>query len=363
MANLELALSLEPHTTTWFRALFTKGLVYEGIAEVERGGWANSGTGGYAVGSFERAAKGLERLPDVAAKLGYFRVEVHTKLGIMYERYNRLDEAERQFRAALALEPRHQTALSHLRDVVDWMHPNEPEKWRTIAEQGIELGVWGRIDQTPASVYHKGFSAEPWPDVSRHLTVSAAIAVLESAAAEITAEVRPLVEVRGQGGLRFGTMESLCPGGPDSSYGEYGGWHALPVDCKAQRARTPATCNAIDGMNRTSGTGDLEINKVQFLRLEPGVTLRPHCGETNDRWVLHLGLDIPDKVTITVGGINGSWKKGHVIVFDDSFRRTVEHRGDRDRVVLAMQIANPEHQARRSAGLEPETQHTERSEL
>ena len=43
-------------------------------------------------------------------------------------------------------------------------------------------------------------------------------------------------------------------------------------------------------------------HRSQFLRLQPGVKLRPHCGEGNFRWVMHLGLDVPKGVAITVGG-------------------------------------------------------------
>ena len=50
------------------------------------------------------------------------------------------------------------------------------------------------------------------------------------------------------------------------------------------------------------GCVDLFWHRSQFLRLQPGVKLRPHCGEGNFRWVMHLGLDVPKGVAITVGG-------------------------------------------------------------
>ena len=85
-------------------------------------------------------------------------------------------------------------------------------------------------------------------------------------------------------------------------------------------------------------SGGVSIITSQFLRLEPGVQLRPHCGEGNFRWVMHLGLDVPSGVAITVGGKTVAWEEGKVIVFDDSYLHSVEHNGDRDRVVLAMQV-------------------------
>ena len=45
-----------------------------------------------------------------------------------------------------------------------------------------------------------------------------------------------------------------------------------------------------------------------------------------------------------------SWEEGKVITFDDSFRHSVAHNGDTDRVVLAMQIMNPEYLRWRDGG-------------
>jgi aspartyl/asparaginyl beta-hydroxylase (cupin superfamily) len=47
--------------------------------------------------------------------------------------------------------------------------------------------------------------------------------------------------------------------------------------------------------------------------------------------VMHLGLDVPEGVAITVGGTTVEWREGKVITFDDSYRHSVEHNGDRDR--------------------------------
>lgn len=38
-----------------------------------------------------------------------------------------------------------------------------------------------------------------------------------------------------------------------------------------------------------------------------------------------------------------SWEEGKVITFDDSYLHSVVHNGDKDRVVLAMQVSNPEY--------------------
>ena len=45
-----------------------------------------------------------------------------------------------------------------------------------------------------------------------------------------------------------------------------------------------------------------------------------------------------------------SWEEGKVITFDDSYRHSVEHNGDSDRVVLAMQVKNPDYLRWRNGG-------------
>jgi hypothetical protein len=124
---------------------------------------------------------------------------------------------------------------------------------------------------------------------------------------------------------------------------------AMIVDCDRNREHTPVTCGVIDRVADPAGigakkrtvplylsfpsicpepvfanhvlpgddtvahqssrrrfvaTGGVEIITAQFLRLQPGVRLRPHCGGGNFRWVMHLGLDIPEAVEITVSAHN-----------------------------------------------------------
>ena len=50
-----------------------------------------------------------------------------------------------------------------------------------------------------------------------------------------------------------------------------------------------------------------------------------------------------DGVKITVAGEQRPWLHKKCIVFDDSYRHSVVHEGSEDRVVLALQIPNPEY--------------------
>ncbi len=90
---------------------------------------------------------------------------------------------------------------------------------------------------------------------------------------------------------------------------------------------------------------------AQFSRLRPGTHLPPHCGLSNDRLTVHLGLSIPPGCTIRVGSETRAWREGECLVFDDSFEHEVWHLGERDRVVLLARFWHPDLTAIEIEGL------------
>jgi hypothetical protein len=48
--------------------------------------------------------------------------------------------------------------------------------------------------------------------------------------------------------------------------------------------------------------------EILFSILEPGTHLRPHCGPSNNRLTVHLGLMIPPGCTIRVAGETREWE-------------------------------------------------------
>ena len=65
--------------------------------------------------------------------------------------------------------------------------------------------------------------------------------------------------------------------------------------------------------------------QVKLSLMSPGIHVLPHCGPTNVRVRMHLGLCIPSGVDLEfiVGGENASWTEGKVTVFDDSFEHEI----------------------------------------
>ena len=61
--------------------------------------------------------------------------------------------------------------------------------------------------------------------------------------------------------------------------------------------------------------------------------LSAHCGPTNARIRVHLGLLCPPGARLRVGGETRAWREGEVLVFDDSFDHDVVHDGTERRIV------------------------------
>ena len=82
--------------------------------------------------------------------------------------------------------------------------------------------------------------------------------------------------------------------------------------------------------------------RVYFSVLPPGAHVEAHCGPTNTRIRLHLGLRIPPEATMRVGTETRSWQEGKCLAFDDSFEHEVANPSQRARSVLLVDIWHPD---------------------
>ena len=81
--------------------------------------------------------------------------------------------------------------------------------------------------------------------------------------------------------------------------------------------------------------------EVLFSVFTPGTQLLPHRGVTNARAVSHLPLLVPPDCALEVGGEQHVWRKGRVVVFDDTYEHQAWNRSPEVRVVLIADIWNP----------------------
>jgi beta-hydroxylase len=100
-------------------------------------------------------------------------------------------------------------------------------------------------------------------------------------------------------------------------------------------ARCPATAALVD---RIPG-----LNSAFFSILLPGTHIKPHRGPTKGLVTCHLGLMVPpgDSCRMQVGDGLVGWREGEWLVFDDTCRHEVRHRGELPRIVLLVQVRRP----------------------
>lgn len=103
--------------------------------------------------------------------------------------------------------------------------------------------------------------------------------------------------------------------------------------------RTPLTCKIIESHPDASGC---RRGQTKFSVMHPGTHVWAHCGPTNCRLRVHLGLKVPPQTFIRVGDEIRSWEDGKLLIFDDSFEHEVWHNGTDTRLVLIVDVWHPE---------------------
>lgn len=108
----------------------------------------------------------------------------------------------------------------------------------------------------------------------------------------------------------------------------------------AHCASCPQTTGVLDRMplSRIREHGP----EALFSVLKPGSHILPHQGVTNTRLVTHLPLIVPKDCAISVGGELHVWQEGRSVTFDDTFVHEAWNRSEQTRVVLIMDLWNPD---------------------
>ena len=136
---------------------------------------------------------------------------------------------------------------------------------------------------------------------------------------------------------------------------EKGDWHQFTLYSQGRRnevncRKTPQTCAIMDDFPEASGC---TRGQVKFSVMHPGVHVWPHVGPTNCRLRMHLGLKIPDGVSLRVADQTRGWEEGKVLVFDDSYEHEVWHNGTETRLILIVDVWHPDIPRSRRSLLTP----------
>ena len=188
--------------------------------------------------------------------------------------------------------------------------------------------------------YVPGLRSSPWwspTDVPQ-------AAVLEAHSAAIAREFEDLTLA---GRLR---LHPHSPGGPrkpftDQDWNIFELWsNGLPHH--ENLIETPVTAQVLTEMQDAIA---IPRGVVYFSVLQPGQRVRPHCGPTNIRIRLHLGLRVPPGATMRVGTEARTWEEGKCLVFDDSWEHEAMNPSDQPRSVLLVDIWHPDLSAEQRA--------------
>jgi aspartyl/asparaginyl beta-hydroxylase (cupin superfamily) len=76
--------------------------------------------------------------------------------------------------------------------------------------------------------------------------------------------------------------------------------------------------------------------------LKPGTHIQPHHGLLNTRLICHLPILTPDNCALRVGAETRPWRKGEMLLFDDSIEHEAWNRSSETRVVLLFEVCRPE---------------------
>ena len=120
-------------------------------------------------------------------------------------------------------------------------------------------------------------------------------------------------------------------------------WKEIKIG-KAQQARKlfPKTVNLLNHIESIYGLPlSIEQDSIKFSVLSPNMHIKKHCGPHNNRVRIHLGLIIPKGCYIRCDKQVKTWEEGKIIVLDDAFEHEVWNWSDEERVILIIDIWNP----------------------
>lgn len=137
---------------------------------------------------------------------------------------------------------------------------------------------------------------------------------------------------------------------------EAGGWSDVTLAMSGMRQ--PGAERAPRSYALLASLGEDVLSMVSgsayFSVLTPGARLRPHCGPSNARLRLHVGLSVSGDAGMRVGNETRRWREGEALLFDDSFEHEVWNEGDAPRLIFIVDAWHPElaNEQRRRAVLD-----------
>lgn len=118
--------------------------------------------------------------------------------------------------------------------------------------------------------------------------------------------------------------------------------HGQPIAANAARCpRTMAVLDSLPLMRIPQHAPEVVLSV-----LKPGAHIPPHYGSVNGRLIVHLPLVVPPNCgALCANGEMREWQEGRCLIFDDSFVHEAWNNSDQTRVVMLLDIWNPQLEA------------------
>jgi aspartate beta-hydroxylase len=167
---------------------------------------------------------------------------------------------------------------------------------------------------------------------------------LERASEGIIAEVRAIVD-SGTGVVPYIQREANRPAFDARGLLDNPDWSAFYLikdgtTLADNAARCPRTMAAISELPLCRIDG--RTPSVLFSLLRPGARIPPHHGFLNTRLICHLPLIVPARCGLRVGNETREWRKGELLIFDDSIEHEAWNLSGELRAVLIFDVWRPE---------------------
>lgn len=178
-----------------------------------------------------------------------------------------------------------------------------------------------------------GLRSQPWWDPADFPLVQA----LEAAAGDIRTELEDYVLA---GTLRRHPQSHGGPRAPLTA----GNWNIVEL-CSGGRRHAGNAIHAPVTMGILMAEPAVVTNRAglaYFSVLDSHAHVDAHCGPTNARLRIHLGLHVPPDSRIRVGHAARHWQSGRCLVFDDSWEHEVWNDSPIPRSVLIVDIVHPD---------------------
>ena len=212
-----------------------------------------------------------------------------------------------------------------------------------VAANAVARGIWRDPYQRPLD-FDTSIDSAPFPVAD--LRTERAIAALEANADRVGLDAL-MAETRSAAMLACASDDAA--GENLTSEGNWSTFNLSSVPSDVADIEFPLLANLVRSV--LDEPIALPILRARLSTLAGGTTIRAHCGPTNARWTLHLGLDVPPESDggalfievkgLRQGAVRRRWENGRVLLFDDSFEHAVVHEGSSPRTVLHIDFVAP----------------------